>query len=101
MAVHLGIADENLINDMSFIFFEDVLAELGHKLIYDAVVNYAGNAFFAKSWEVISEHNPFNVGDGKRGNKAMQGLASLFNSGAAAAKTGKTNPKHMRPAGRK
>ena len=29
---------------MSYLFFKDVLAELGHKLNYDAVVNYASNS---------------------------------------------------------
>lgn len=46
---------------MSMEFFESVLGELGHKLIYEAVVNYAGNSFCEKSWEMISEHNPFNL----------------------------------------
>ena len=48
VAVHLGIVDEEQINNMSYIFFEDVLAELGHKLSYDAIVNYAGNSFCKK-----------------------------------------------------
>lgn len=46
---------------MSYVFFEDVLASLGRKLNYDAIVNYAGNSFFEKSWEVISENNPMNM----------------------------------------
>ena len=45
IAAHLGIVDENAINNMSMVFFEDVLSELGKKLNYDAVVNYAGNSF--------------------------------------------------------
>ena len=55
--------DEEAIDNMSFLFFEDVIEELGHKLIYDAVANYAGNSFCDKAWEMITEHNPFNVGD--------------------------------------
>lgn len=46
---------------MSYVFFEDVLEELGHKLTYDAVVNYAGNSFCEKSWDIISEHNPLLI----------------------------------------
>lgn len=61
MAVYLGETDEDKIDNMSFLFFEDVVATLGKRLTYDAVVNYAGNSFFEKSWEVITENNPFNV----------------------------------------
>lgn len=59
--MHLGEVDERKINRMSYIFFESVLASLGRKLNYDAVVNYAGNSYFEKSWEVISENNPMNI----------------------------------------
>ena len=73
--------DENTINHMSFVFFEDVLAELGHKLHFDAIVNYAGNGFMEKSWDLISEHNPFNVKPEKDGGKpASNGLAGFFNN---------------------
>lgn len=66
---------------MSYVFFEDVLAELGHKLVYDAVVNYAGNSFCEKSWDMITKHNPFNISDDTQEDTALKGLASLFNSG--------------------
>lgn len=80
IAAHLGIADEDAINSMSFVFFEDVLDELGHKLHYDAVVNFAGNSFMEKSWDLIAESNPFNVKDsGKQGASTAGGLAGFFN----------------------
>ena len=50
---------------MSYVFFSDVLEELGHKLNYDAVVNYAGNSFVEKSWDMIMDSNPMTMGDGK------------------------------------
>lgn len=66
---------------MSYVFFEDVLEELGHKLTYDAVVNYAGNSFCEKSWDLISEHNPLLINeDGNSNTKAMNALAGFFNS---------------------
>ena len=71
---------------MSYVFFEDVLAELGHKLTYDAVVNYAGNAFAEKAWDMITENNPFNVG-GDTNKKAMNDLAGFL--AGATVKTGK------------
>lgn len=48
---------------MSMPFFDDVLEELGHKLAYDAIVNYAGNSFCEKSWDMIQENNPFTVAE--------------------------------------
>lgn len=66
---------------MSYIFFEDVLKELGHKLTYDAVVNYAGNSFCEKSWDIISEHNPMLINtDGQASTKTINTLANFFNS---------------------
>ena len=63
MAAHLGIVDERQFDEMSYIFFEDVLEQLGHKLTYDAISNYAGNSFCEKSWEMIMENNPFTVAE--------------------------------------
>ena len=81
IAVHLGIVDENEINNMSYIFFENVLEELGHKLTYDAVVNYAGNSFCEKSWDMISEHNPMLISSNERSNnQTMNALSAFFNS---------------------
>lgn len=65
---------------MSFLFFEDVLEQLGHKLTYDAVVNYAGNSFCEKSWDIISENNPLSIASGEKANKAMNALVDIFNS---------------------
>lgn len=79
IAVHLGIIDEEQINNMSYIFFEDILEELGHKLNYDAVVNFAGNSFCEKSWDMIQESNPMNTAKDPAA-KAMEGVAHMFNS---------------------
>ena len=85
IAAHLGVIDEGQINNMSYVFFEDVLEELGHKLQYDAIVNYAGNSFCEKSSEMIADYNPFNVGNKKNG--VMKNLASFF--GGANVRIGK------------
>ena len=78
LAAHLGIIDEEQINNMSYVFFDDVLRELGYKLNYEAVVNYAGNAFCEKSWDMIEKSNPFNIADGRNGTQAMNNLAGFF-----------------------
>ena len=81
IATHLGVVDEEQINNMSYIFFNDVLEELGHKLSYDAVVNYAGNSFVEKSWDMIMEANPMNIGDGKHvSGKQAQTMIDFFGS---------------------
>ena len=61
---------------MSFLFFEDILEHLGKKLTYDAVVNYAGNSFCEKSWEMITEHNPMAAAQSaSKGKKLLEGLS--------------------------
>ena len=75
------MADEAAIDSMAFVFFEDVLDELGHKLHYDAIVNYAGNGFFEKSWDLIAEHNPLHIKHDKRQNDSSAGgMAAFFGS---------------------
>lgn len=74
----MGVVDEELIMNMSYVFFEDVLEELGHKIIYDAVVNYAGNGFVKDAWSIINEHNPMNVKD--KSNSGVQQFASFFSN---------------------
>ena len=78
VATHLGVVDEQQINKMSYIFFEDVLAELGHKLSYDAVVNYAGNSFCKDSWDMIMDTNPMTIDDKGRGSKQQKTLADFL-----------------------
>lgn len=58
MAVYLGEVDEEKINNMTIVFFDNVLAALGKRVNYDAVVNYAGNSFAKDSWKMIQEANP-------------------------------------------
>ena len=64
---------------MSYVFFNDVLAELGHKLNYDAIVNYAGNAFAEKSWDMIVDNNPMNISEnGKMSSRNAKTFADFF-----------------------
>jgi len=76
VAANLGIINEDEINNMSIIFFEDVFEALGRTLTYDAVVNYAGNSFCKDSWEMISEHHPMNKP--KNSGKGLDQLANVL-----------------------
>lgn len=61
---------------MSYIFFSDIITEQGHKLNYEAVVNYAGNSFCKDSWDMIQKANPFGDHDTKN---VVGGMMDLFN----------------------
>ena len=65
---------------MSIVFFDDVLDALGRRVNYEAIVNYAGNAFCEKSWELIQQSNPFQMAsDKKSGHGSIAGkLADFF-----------------------
>lgn len=77
---------------MSLLLFEDVLEELGKKLNYDAIVNYAGNSFCQKSWDMIQEAYP--MGSGKK--SGMSSVASFFES-ATVITRGQGNPEDFGP----
>ena len=89
VAAHLGVIDEEQINNMSYIFFNDVLDALGAKLNYDAVVNYAGNSFCKDSWDMIQSANPMQSGEGAGGT---QNKLANFLSGARTIKKGDKLP---------
>ena len=91
IAAHLGVVDEEQINNMSYVFFDDVLRELGYKLNFEAVVNYAGNAFCEKSWDMIEKSNPFNIAENNDGTRAMNNLAGFFGKSAIRIMGGKQN----------
>lgn len=59
---------------MSIPFFNTVLGTLGKRVNYDAVVNYAGNAFAKDSWKLIQEANPLT-----KQKKQNTGFVDLLN----------------------
>lgn len=58
IAAHLGIVNEDEINNMSIEFFNNVLAALGKKLNYESISNLYGNSFCKDAGKYISEANP-------------------------------------------
>ena len=71
---------------MSYLLFEDIIVELGHKLNYEAVVNYAGNSFCKDSWDMISDTNPMTVDDSGRTSKQQKTLADFLGGARIATK---------------
>ena len=63
---------------MSWLFFEEVLEELGRKLNYDAVVNYAGNSFVEKSWDMIMDSNPMTMNENGHSRRKQNDLATFL-----------------------
>lgn len=48
IAAHLGEVDEDKINNMSYIFFQDVLSALGKRLNFESLSNMYGKTVFDK-----------------------------------------------------
>lgn len=69
---------------MSYVLFEDVLEELGRKLNYDAVVNYAGNSFCEKSWDMIMDSNPMMISENGHSSRSQRDLASFLGNARVA-----------------
>lgn len=86
MATHLGVIDEEQINEMSYLFFDAILTELGRKLSYDAVVNYAGNSFCKDSWEMIMNSNPMTMDENGRSSKSQRDIANFLSGARIATK---------------
>ena len=78
VATHLGVIDEEKLDNMSYQLFDAILTELGRKLSYDAVVNYAGNSFCKDSWDMIMNSNPMTMDEHGVGKKQQQTLASFL-----------------------
>jgi len=74
IAAHLGVVDENQIDNMSIPFFNDVLAALGKRLNYESISNLYGNSFCKNAQKYISEANPLI----KSTKSAAGGFAQLF-----------------------
>lgn len=76
--VYTGFTEEE-IDNMSIPIFHEVLNQLGKRLNYEAVVNYAGNSFVQKSWEMIEQANPLRSSSEKNSSSsAMQNLVALL-----------------------
>lgn len=78
---------------MSMTFFNSVLATLGKRVNYDAIINYAGNSFAKDSWKMIQEANPLLKNGGRR-NHAMADLFASANIAVAKSVTEAVTPGH-------
>lgn len=58
IAAHLGIVNEEEINNMSIPFFNDVLAALGRRLNYESISNLYGNSLCKDASKYIQDANP-------------------------------------------
>lgn len=58
IAAHLGIVNEDEINNMSIPFFNDVLAALGKRLNFESISNIYGNSFAKDSSKYVNDAFP-------------------------------------------
>lgn len=75
----MGEVDENKINNMSYVFFQDVMAALGKKLNFESISNlYGKTTFDKKSGQAINDSiakaNPLVKQSGKGSALAMLSL---------------------------
>ena len=71
---------------MSYLFFDAILTELGRKLSYDAIVNYAGNSFCKDSWDMIMDANPMTLDENGRGSRQQKTIANFLGGARIATK---------------
>ena len=89
MAAHLGIVDENAINNMSYIFFQDVLEALGKRINFESISNMYGKTVFDKKGgqaitKMIQDANPLT----KPGTQNSGVMAAMMASKTTVIKAG-------------
>lgn len=82
---------------MSYPFFNEVLKELGYRLNYEAVINYAGNPYAEKAGEWIMDNNPMMVESGNAsGNRSLEKFLGGAKIGHVKSSKGTAMPKWAR-----
>lgn len=84
IAAHLGIVDEEQIDNMSIPFFNNVLVALGRRLNYDSISNLYGNSFCKDAGKYIAEANPL-----VKPRKVSKGFVDLLSKAVITKKTTK------------
>jgi len=74
VAAHLGEVNEEKINNMSYIWFQSVLAALGKRISYESISNLYGNSFAKDAAKLIQASNPLL----KNGGKPDTGVMGLI-----------------------
>jgi len=66
--------DEEKINNMSYIWFQSVLAALGKRISFESISNLYGNSFAKDSAKIVQAANPL-LKDGGKSGSSITGLA--------------------------
>lgn len=75
MAAHLGEADEEKINNMSYVWFTAVLSAIGKKISFESISNLYGNSFAKDAGKVIQQSYPLAPNGGKKQSGGIMDLA--------------------------
>lgn len=71
VAAHLGVIEEERINNESYVWFNSVLEALGKRLNYESISNLYGNSFAKDSSKVIQAANPLIKNGSYHGGSVM------------------------------
>lgn len=82
IACHCHFTEEQ-IDNFGYMFYKDILFELGAKFKFESISNLYGNSYVGESYEQISEANPFNYKDEKQkqANRPKPTLGLMKNFG--------------------
>lgn len=58
---------------MSYLFYKDILRELGYKIKYEAISNFYGDSYATEREEIIEKYNPLlmDIEDEKQHHKRV------------------------------
>ena len=86
VAAHLGVIEEDRINNESYVWFNMVLEALGKRLNYESISNLYGNSFAKDSSKIVQAANPLMKNGGGRANSIMDlpGRVAIINKSTAA-----------------
>lgn len=60
IAINCGYKEDD-IDNITFLFYKDLMQEIGIKLNYDSISHILANPYAEKSSEIVNNCNPFNV----------------------------------------
>jgi len=88
IAINCGYLEDD-IDNITFLFYKDLIQEIGIKLNYDSISHILANPYIEKSSEIVSNYNPFNIDlESNNSGKPKATLGLLEKLGIKNSKTG-------------
>lgn len=77
IAAHLGEVDEDKINNMAYIWFNQVLEALGKRINFESISNLYGNSFAKDANKHIQSANPLLKNGGQKAGSIVDLLGKV------------------------